>query len=164
MFNLTRPGDQHWLKISWLRNYQPDLAILKHEILSNLAYLRKKWPFLVLDNWKLVTNFLVKVVTQVLLFSGITAFNSFSADFELMLMPRSVPTSQVLMYWNIKHCTNSFTKYEQIWTLNFWDCLIYLSQSKHNRKSTIQGSLVCNYLLTYHSLNVGTIFNLEQKF
>ena len=56
---------------------------------SNLAYLRKKLPFLVLDNWKVVTNLLVKAVTQVLLFSGVTAFNSLSADFKSILVPWS---------------------------------------------------------------------------
>ena len=61
---------------------------MKH--FSNLAYLKKKWPFLVLDNWKVVTNFLVKTVTQVLLFSDVTAFNSLSADFRSILVPRSV--------------------------------------------------------------------------
>ena len=55
---------------------------------SNLSYLSKKWPLLVLDNWKVVTNFLLKAVTQVLLFSGVTAFNSLPADFKSMLMPR----------------------------------------------------------------------------
>ena len=56
----------------------------------NLAFLRKKWPNLVLYNWRVVTNFLVKAVTQVLLFSGVTAFNSLSSDFRSMLVPRSV--------------------------------------------------------------------------
>ena len=50
--------------------------------------LRKIWPLLVLDNWKVITNFLVEAVTQDLLFSGVTAFNSLSADFESRLMSR----------------------------------------------------------------------------
>ena len=58
---------------------------------SNFAYFKKKCPFLALDNWKLVTNLLIKAVTHVLLFSGVTAFNSFSADFKSMLVPRSAP-------------------------------------------------------------------------
>ena len=75
--------------LTWPSNYQPDWLFQSMTHFSNLAYLRKKWPFLVLDNWKVVTNFLVKAVTQVLLFSGVTAFNSLSADFKSMLMPRS---------------------------------------------------------------------------
>ena len=56
---------------------------------STLAYLWKKWPPLVFDNWQVVTSFLVKAVTQFLIFSGVTTFNSLSADFKSMLMPRS---------------------------------------------------------------------------
>ena len=97
---LSRPGHQHWLKISWPSKYQPDWAILKHETFLHLADLRKKLPFLVLDNWKVVTNFLVKVVTQVLLFSGVTAFESLSADFKSMLMPRS----GAVPLWRWKFC------------------------------------------------------------
>ena len=41
------------------------------------------------DNWKVITNFLLKAVRQDLLFPGVTAFNYLSADFESMLMPRS---------------------------------------------------------------------------
>ena len=85
----ARPGHEPWLKISWPSNNQPDLAILKHGTCLSLAYLREIWPLLVLDNWKVITNFLVKAVTQDLLFSGVTAFNSLSADFESRLMPRS---------------------------------------------------------------------------
>ena len=60
---------------------------MKH--FSNLAYLGNKLLFLVLDSWKVVTNILIKAVPQVLLFSGVTTFNSLSADFKSMLMPRS---------------------------------------------------------------------------
>ena len=85
-----RPGHQSSLKISWPSNYQPDLPILKHEIFLYLAYLRKMWALLVLDNWKAVTNFLVKEAMQALPLSGVTAFYSFSTDFKSRLMPRSV--------------------------------------------------------------------------
>ena len=44
---------------------------------------------MVLENWKVVTNFLLKAVTQALLLSGVIAFTYLSADFESMLMPRS---------------------------------------------------------------------------
>ena len=86
---LSRPGPEPWLKISWTSNNQPDLAILKYGTCLSLAYLGEIWPLLVLDNWKVITNFLVKAVMQDLLFSGVTAFNSLSADFESRLMPRS---------------------------------------------------------------------------
>ena len=86
MIHTSRPGDQHWLdqvttNQTWL------FQSMTH--FSNLSYLRKKWPFLVLDIWKLGTNLLIKAVTQFLFFSGVTAFNSLSADFESRLMPRS---------------------------------------------------------------------------
>ena len=86
----TRPEHEPWVGISWPSNNQPDLAILKHGTCLSLAYLREIWPILVLGDWTVVTNFLVKAVTQDLLFSGVTAFNSLSADFESRLMPRSV--------------------------------------------------------------------------
>ena len=52
---------------------------------------------LVLNNWKVVTNLLVKAVTQDLLFSGLTAFNSLSTDFDSRLMPRSDLNSEELI-------------------------------------------------------------------
>ena len=85
----TKPGHEPWLKISWPSNSQPDLAIVKHRTFLSLAYLREIWPLLVLDNWKIITDFLVKAVMQDLLFSDVTAFNSLSADFESRLMRRS---------------------------------------------------------------------------
>ena len=60
---LSRPGHESWLKISWPSNNQPDLAILKYGTCLSLAYLGEIWPLLVLDNWKVITNFLVKAVT-----------------------------------------------------------------------------------------------------
>ena len=71
----------------------------------NLAYLRKKWPNLVLDNWKVVTNFLVKAVTQVLLFSGVTAFNSLSADFRSMLV-RVLPLHVTITFKWVANVSN----------------------------------------------------------
>ena len=38
----NRPGDQHWPKISWPSNYQPDLAILKLEIFLQFGFFKEK--------------------------------------------------------------------------------------------------------------------------
>ena len=38
----VRHGHQHWLKISWPSNYQPDLAILKHEIFLQFGLFKEK--------------------------------------------------------------------------------------------------------------------------
>ena len=65
----VRPGHQHWLKISWLSNNQPNLAILKHEIFLQFGLLKEKMTTSGFDSWKVVTSFLVKAVTQVLLLS-----------------------------------------------------------------------------------------------
>ena len=37
-----RPGDQHWPKISWPSNYQPDLATLKFEISLQFGLFKEK--------------------------------------------------------------------------------------------------------------------------
>ena len=41
------------------------------------------------DNCQAVTKFFIKAATQALHFSGVTTFNSLSADFESRLKPRS---------------------------------------------------------------------------
>ena len=111
-----------------------------------MAYLRKKWPNLVLDNWKVVTNFLAKTVTQVLLFSGVTVFNSLSADFESMLMPRSasyVRRNKLELYSfrliNLLFC--SFVqfglKYSNTFTISitFWWHWLFQHQYKQSRSN-----------------------------
>ena len=57
------------------------------------------WLILVLNNWKVITNLLVKAVTQDLFFSGVTAFNALSADSESRLKPRSAEVSLYSLPW-----------------------------------------------------------------
>ena len=60
--------------------------------------LKKMGPLLAQSNWSLGNNFLVEVVTKALLFSGVTAFSSLSADLESRLKPPSGfgPLSDIL--------------------------------------------------------------------
>ena len=70
-----------------------------------------------------VTNFFIKALTHAFLFSGVTAFNSLSADFESKLMPRSGNTTTEIIVtpgqqWrcrqhNLNYCEAIWRPYNQ---------------------------------------------------
>ena len=82
-----------WPRTSWQGAKEPELAILKYEIIlsfQSIWLILGKYDHL----WFWVTGiwaptFLVKVVTHKLYFSGVTAFSSFSADLRSRLKPPS---------------------------------------------------------------------------
>ena len=102
---------QSWLKISWQGAKEPELGILKYEIIlsfQSIWLILGKYDHL----WFWVTGiwaptFLVKVVTHKLYFSGVTAFSSLSADLESKLKPPSVRDS---VHFNLKSLRVPFRK------------------------------------------------------
>ena len=82
-----------WPRTSWQGAKEPELAILKYEIIlsfQSIWLILGKYDHL----WFWVTGiwaptFLVKVVTHKLYFSGVTAFSTLSADLRSRLKPPS---------------------------------------------------------------------------
>ena len=91
----TRGWFEPWPRTSWQGAKEPELAILKYEIIlsfQSIWLILGKYDHL----WFWVTGiwaptFLVKVVTHKLYFSGVTAFSSLSADLRSRLKPPSGP-------------------------------------------------------------------------
>ena len=90
---ITRGWFEPWPRTSWQGAKEPELAILKYEIILSfqsiwliLAKYDHLW-FWVTGIW--APTFLVKVVTHKLYFSGVTAFGSLSADLRSRLKPPS---------------------------------------------------------------------------
>ena len=50
-----RPGHQHWLKIIWPSNYQPDLAILNHKTFLQFGLFKEKITFS--GSWQLESSY-----------------------------------------------------------------------------------------------------------
>ena len=90
---LSRGWLEPWLRSSWQGAKEPELAVLKYEMIfsfQSIWLILGKYDHL----WFWVTGiwaptFLVKVVTHKLYFSGVTAFSSLSADLRSRLKPPS---------------------------------------------------------------------------
>ena len=101
-----------WLRTSWQGAKEPELDILKYEMIlsfQSIWLILGKYDHL----WFWVTGiwaptFLVKVVTHKLYFSGVTAFSSLSADLESRLKPPSaghrslVRLLTIFKIWNLR--------------------------------------------------------------
>ena len=89
----SRGWFEPWPRTSWQGAKEPELAILKYEMIlsfQSIWLILGKYDHL----WFWVTGiwaptFLVKVVTHKLYFSGVTAFSSLSADLRSRLKPPS---------------------------------------------------------------------------
>ena len=110
----TRGWFEPWPRTSWQGAKEPELAILKYEIIlsfQSIWLILGKYDHL----WFWVTGiwaptFLVKVVTHKLYFSGVTAFSSLSADLRSRLKPTSAkPFLARLAFSLLKpHSCNTF--------------------------------------------------------
>ena len=117
---LARGWFEPWPRTSWQGAKEPELAILKYEMIlsfQSIWLILGKYDHL----WFWVTGiwaptFLVKVVTHKVYFSGVTAFSSLSADLRSRLKPPSV-TAQ---YWFTSIFRAILKIYYTCYIINIW--------------------------------------------
>ena len=114
----SRGWFEPWPRTSWQGAKEPELAILKYEIIlsfQSIWLILGKYDHL----WFWVTGiwaptFLVKVVTHKLYFSGVTAFSSLSADLRSRLKPPSGRNEAMSMAIDFPTNNNNDKNFQQI--------------------------------------------------